>query len=165
MDENVVADHCRWSFSPDGMLFILKLQTNSNPGLDICASIGDALLKHARGDRFSNYIPDVAWNTVERDLGLTPATRHLFVEKSCTDSTSQADREAGMEQILAAILTSLDVSKSDFSPDRPLTSFGLDSFAATRISHGLRPYVNISQMQLLGGITWEQIQERMRTES
>lgn len=66
-----------------------------------------------------------------------------------------------MDQVLDTILEMLDVSKADFSPILSFTSFGLDSLAATRISGILRPYVNISQMQLLGDITWEQILKRI----
>lgn len=78
--------------------------------------------------------------------------------KTSLDGRSDADSQ---QMILDTILDLLDVSKADFSPILPFTSFGLDSLGATRISTALRPYVSISQMQLLGGMTWEQIQERM----
>lgn len=63
--------------------------------------------------------------------------------------------------ILKTILSLLDVSEADFSPQRPFTSYGLDSLGATRISQVMRGVVNISQMQLLGGITWEGLEKRI----
>lgn len=146
-------------------LLLLNIVIRPDKTIDLCALIGDALLKFNHGDRFSTYIPHVEWNVLERDIGLSPSTHHLIAQNNLTDSASQMDRRAAADKILDAILASLDVSRSDFTPDRPLTTFGLDSFAATRISHSLRPYVNISQMQLLGGITWGQILERIDNEN
>ena len=37
----------------------------------------------------------------------------------------------------------------------------MDSLAATRVSQELRKYVVISQMQLLGGVTWDQLVPRL----
>ena len=56
----------------------------------------------------------------------------------------------------------LDLSTSDFSPEVPFVSYGMDSLAATRISVALRPHVKVSQMQLLGGMTWNHLVAKIR---
>lgn len=141
--------------------------TLSNQGLDICASIEDALLKLKRGDRFSCYIPGISWNIIERDSGLPPSCRHLIwrnepVRQALEVSQAGETNHGGLDQILEIIFELLDISETDFSPILPFTSFGLDSLGATRISAALRPYLQISQMQLLGGISWEQLQDRVK---
>jgi aryl carrier-like protein len=55
------------------------------------------------------------------------------------------------------ILDLLGVAPKDFSVDVQLVSYGLDSLAATRIAEALKQYADISQMQLLGGLTWSNI--------
>ena len=48
----------------------------------------------------------------------------------------------------------------DFSPEVPLTTYGLDSIGAAKLAAGLRPHISVSQMQLLGGVTWAQLVDR-----
>ena len=53
----------------------------------------------------------------------------------------------------------------DFSPELPFSAYGLDSLAATRISQAVRPYASVSQMQLLGGLSWKHLEERIKEQS
>jgi Male sterility protein/Phosphopantetheine attachment site len=101
------------------------------------------------------------WDVVKRDLGLPTSARHLisFQNQDSRDSDKAQDRSA----IIDTVLSLLDISSSDFSPDVPFVAYGLDSLGATRISEAIRPYVNVSQMQLLGGITWKQLEARIAT--
>jgi aryl carrier-like protein len=75
------------------------------------------------------------------------------------EDTNNAKKDSG--QALSMILDLLGVSPKDFSVDVPLVSYGLDSLAATRIAEALKPYADVSQMQLLGGLTWSKIRERI----
>jgi len=137
-----------WSLSPD----------------QICAHIGDGLRKLAGGDHCPRYILDIPWNNAERDVGLPPCCQHLITRNiaiSHQDSTAELDSTDKRAGILGTVLRLLDVAESDFEPGRPLTSFGLDSLAATRVSQALRPWVDVSQMHLMGGMTWEQLERRM----
>lgn len=130
----------------------------------MCEAIGDGILKLAAGDRCSFYIPDLAWEFAETDMGLPPSCRHLVPRNIPNESQGPVDietAESDRKRILATILNLLDVEEADFSPVRPFTSFGLDSLGATRISQVLRPYVNVSQMQVLGGLTWEKLEQRI----
>lgn len=134
------------------------------PRSEMCVSIGDALLKLAAGDRCSHYLPGIVWNLTARGVGLPSSCRHLITQNQATDSSGETSEEVKKDDnhvILQKILECLDVSETDFSPELPFTSFGLDSLGATKISQILRPYVTISQMQLLGGITWPETLERM----
>ena len=54
---------------------------------------------------------------------------------------------------------------TDFSPELPFNAYGLDSLGATRISQAVRPYASVSQMQLLGGLSWKHLEERIREQS
>lgn len=106
------------------------------------------------------------WNLVARTVGLPSSCRHLITQTQATGLSDETSGEQKVDkdnshEILQKILECLDVSKTDFSHELPFTSFGLDSLGATKISQILRPYASISQMQLLGGITWPQILERM----
>jgi Male sterility protein/Phosphopantetheine attachment site len=96
------------------------------------------------------------WDVFNRDLGLPKSARHLipFESQDSSDLNKNHDRSTVIETILSL----LDVSLSDFSPDVPFVAYGLDSLGATRISEAIRPYANVSQMQLLGGITWKQLE-------
>lgn len=68
-------------------------------------------------------------------------------------------------ELLKQVVDLLDISMTDFSPELPLNSYGLDSLGATRISQAVRPYASVSQMQLLGGLSWKHLEERIREQS
>jgi nucleoside-diphosphate-sugar epimerase len=116
------------------------------------------LLKLYSGVRAPYYITELPWNGLHRDFGLTPDTIHLITREEIVTPV----REGSESNVLDKVLNLLDLSESDFSPEVPFTSYGMDSLAATRISEALRSYVKVSQMQLLGGMTWNQLEAKMR---
>ena len=65
-------------------------------------------------------------------------------------------------ELLHQVVDLLDISIADFSPELPFNAYGLDSLGATRISQAVRPYASVSQMQLLGGLSWKHLEERIR---
>jgi thioesterase domain-containing protein/aryl carrier-like protein len=67
--------------------------------------------------------------------------------------------------VLDIILGILNVSEEELSPVAPLSSYGLDSRCATQLSSALRPYIQVSQMQLLSETTWESIRARLEAEN
>ena len=67
--------------------------------------------------------------------------------------------------MLKEVVDLLDISMADFSPELPFTAYGLDSLGATKISQVIRPYASVSQMQLLGGLSWKQLEERIKAQS
>jgi Male sterility protein/Phosphopantetheine attachment site len=121
-----------------------------------CAYLEDGLLKLSQGAKCGRYILDMPWDIVKRDMGLPASANHLiyFTNQDSKDSNKDQDRSTVMETVLSL----LDVSLSDFSPDVPFVAYGLDSLGATRIAEAIKPYATVSQMQLLGGITWKQLE-------
>lgn len=130
---------------------------SSRQSPELCAYVEDGLLKLYSGVRAPYYIPDMPWNQMHKELGLTPDTIHLITREESVATVHEGDES----NIFDKVLNLLDLSTSDFSPEVPFTSYGMDSLAATRISEALRPHVKISQMQLLGGMTWKQLEEKM----
>jgi Phosphopantetheine attachment site/Male sterility protein len=102
------------------------------------------------------------WDVVERDSGIPKSASHLlyFDYQESKDSNKAHDRST----VINTVLSLLDVSPSDFSPDVPFVAYGLDSLGATRIAEAIKPYVTVSQMQLLGGITWKQLEASIMAE-
>lgn len=150
----------KWTMTPDGMrahyVSPLSFLTFSP---EICDGLEEGLLKLSRHVTVNRYIPNLNWNQLEEDIGLSSLLRHLLVPKAEGDSDVKQDSS----QILGMILEVLEISSDDFTAEVPFTAYGLDSLGATRIAQALRPYTNVTQMQLLGGMSWDQLQERLKT--
>lgn len=131
---------------------------SSTLSTELCAYLEDGLLKLYSGVRAQYYIPDMHWNQLHKEAGLCSDTVHLTTR----EETTAVAREGDESNVFDKVLNLLDLSASDFSPEVPFTSYGMDSLAATRISEALRPHIKISQMQLLGGMTWDQLEAKMR---
>jgi len=95
---------------------------------------------------------------MHKEVGLASDTIHLITR----EETTNAVREGNESNVFDTVLNLLDLSTSDLSPEVPFTSYGMDSLAATRISEALRPYIRVSQMQLLGGMTWNHLEAKMQ---
>ena len=124
----------------------------------LCAYIEDGLLKLYSGVRAQYYIPDLPWNQLHKEFGLASDTVHLTTKEETTTVVHEGDESNVFDKVLSL----LDLSASDFSPEVPFTSYGMDSLSATRISEALRPHIKVSQMQLLGGMTWDNLEAKMR---
>lgn len=60
------------------------------------------------------------------------------------------------------VLSTLGINLSDaFSADMPFVSYGLDSIRATQLSRKLKPYIKISHMDLLLGMSWADFEKRI----
>jgi len=122
---------------------------------ELFGHLGDALLKLEDGSRAGLYIPDLNWNNAKMEL--SGNSLHLLTRVVTDDQVEHVDQTNLRDKLLAL----LGVSASDFLPQVPFTAYGMDSLSATRLTQELRPYVTISQMQLLGGMTWDQLQIRI----
>ena len=115
------------------------------------------------------YIPPLSWDGVERDMGFSSMCAHLHSQDPSYllgrtrngDETNVHD----YSELLKQVVDLLDISMADFSPELPFSAYGLDSLGATRISQAVRPYASVSQMQLLGGLSWKHLEERIREQS
>ena len=99
-------------------------------------------------------------------MGLSSACAHLHSqEPSDSPGRTRNSRDANghdYSELLKQVVDLLDISITDFSPELPFSAYGLDSLGATRISQVVRPYASVSQMQLLGGLSWKHLEERIK---
>jgi len=145
--------------SPDGKSYAaVRRSKKAQRSTELCAYVEDGLLKLYSGVRARCYIPNTTWNQLHKDLGLASDTVHLVTREEITTVTREGDESSVFDKVLNL----LDLSTSDFSPEVPFVSYGMDSLAATRISVALRPHVKVSQMQLLGGMTWNHLEAKIR---
>ena len=97
---------------------------------------------------------------LEESLGVSSLYRHL-ISKSNQDS-QDVDGDDLQATLKALVLQYLDVSADEFSFEVPLTAYGLDSLSAGRLSFALRPWIAISQMQLLGDLSLSDLEARVQ---
>ncbi|KAF8209510.1 hypothetical protein K438DRAFT_1960508 [Mycena galopus ATCC 62051] len=134
------------------------LPTISAEALWLC--LADALAK-MDDFPFNQYIPDLDWTSVDQHFNLPATCRHLVSHNFRRPTVSKSQPHNG-EGILARVLELLEVSLPDFDAAQPLTVYGLDSISAAKLAAILRPYASFSQLQLLGGITWSEIESQVQ---
>ncbi|KAF7341189.1 Polyketide synthase [Mycena venus] len=110
---------------------------------------------------FNQYIPDMDWSYLDRRLGL-PIKYSYILHPDSVRPAKPASQPQNGEGILAQVLELFEVSLSDFDPTQPLTTYGLDSISAAKLASILHPYSSFSQLQLLGGITWAEIEAQLQ---
>ena len=93
-------------------------------------------------------------------MGTSTVFSHL-VENESTPSGQQVDMEKG-ETMLDVTTALLEVSVKEFSLDVPFTAYGLDSISAAKMSFFLRPFVDVSQLQLLSDMTFHDLTKRLK---
>ncbi|KAJ7211047.1 hypothetical protein C8J57DRAFT_1539730 [Mycena rebaudengoi] len=106
--------------------------------------------------QFNQYIPDIDGNSLESHFALPLTCRHLI--SSSSSRTEFNPPPDSVSDVLHQVLELLEVSADDFNFNQPLTLYGLDSISAAKLSSILRPYTAFTQMQLLGGVTWTDVQ-------
>ena len=106
------------------------------------------------------YVPNFNWDLVRRHLGPSPLYDHLTEVKGLSDSLT-VPRRLTREGLLAIVLRHVDVPADVFSPDAPLAQYGIDSLSAGRLSFALKDHFSVSSMQLLGGLSFEDLYSRL----
>ncbi|KAF4573437.1 putative PKS/NRPS-like protein biosynthetic cluster [Pleurotus pulmonarius] len=123
--------------------------------------VRDGILRIQAGMKVSSpHIPDIDWVAVSSNTDLGPLCRHLTIEADAKVRVNKT-RDTHLnstKDMLKLILELIDVPEDSFDNKQPLTSYGVDSICAARISNALRPHTSVSQMQILGGISWDQMQ-------
>ncbi|KIK63364.1 putative polyketide synthase [Collybiopsis luxurians FD-317 M1] len=127
----------------------------------VCRCIGEGI-RMLRTQEFGSYIPELDWHLVQRDFGcsllynhLLPSPDHGYVDDSAKDKN---------EKIRALVLQILDVEPQDFSPEVPFIAYGLDSLSAGQLAFALRPYITITQVQLLADVNLVDVMERINAQ-
>ncbi|KAJ7877965.1 acyl transferase domain-containing protein [Mycena olivaceomarginata] len=119
-----------WSISAEEMLLWLD----------------DAICLYQSGARFQRYIPNVDWEAMDRTLGMTRVGAHLVRSRSQEIPVASESVESQASTIVRSVL---NISEDDFDVNMPLTSYGLDSLSASRLSFALRSIMEVTQLQLL----------------
>ena len=84
---------------------------------------------------------------------------HLLPERTSAEDEALTSNDNGsIGDILCA---TFDISREDLSPDVPLTVYGLDSLSAAKLSFALKPFLSISQTQLLANVTLRSLEARL----
>jgi aryl carrier-like protein len=132
------------------------LQVTSNfTSPELCLFIRDGLKKLESGP-VGLYVPDVNFDAIEKHMGKSPVYAHLV-----TADASNGDDKSDQLSPTSVILKVLDLAAEDFSPEVPLTTYGLDSLSAARLSFQLRSLVQVTQMQLLAHMTLNDIMAKI----
>ncbi|KAI0325192.1 ketoacyl-synt-domain-containing protein [Cubamyces sp. BRFM 1775] len=120
--------------------------------------IGDALRSlNARPTPL--YIPALDWAAVQKTMGVSPMYDNLVPAQFASMPESPSDMPATtLKDVVCKVL---EVAPEDLSLDVPFTSYGLDSLSAAALSYALRPFLAISQLQLLADITMKGLQARV----
>lgn len=120
-----------------------------------------------QGTNPSIYIPDLEISVLTKYFTLPPLY-HFLIPSSSSEAGSQKPEDSGreVEDVLTAIQevikTSLDIRDDTFSSDMPFINYGLDSIRATRLSRQLKQYIEVSQTDLLLGMSWTKLEERVK---
>ncbi|KAF7373671.1 Reducing polyketide synthase FUB1 [Mycena sanguinolenta] len=129
--------------------------------VDICNCIEDGL-NILRDRPFSLYVPDYDWYNMQKHFGASPIYDHLVPYKI---DTSGAVDSSSVESLQQLVLRFIDADPQDFETSIPLTSYGLDSLSAGRLSRALKPFVALTQLQLLADMSLDDVLVRMDHQS
>ena len=104
------------------------------------------------------YVPDFDWAAVKDNMGPSYLYDHL-VPQDAADSieTQSADASASVLQVVCRVMA---LKEEEISTEVPLTTYGLDSLSAAAVSFALRPFLVVSQVQLLADLTIKDLQQR-----
>ncbi|KAJ7673945.1 hypothetical protein DFH06DRAFT_751727 [Mycena polygramma] len=115
-------------------------------GLDSISSarLSTLLKPHASFSQMQ-LLGGVAWADIVREI----------------QSAAGTDKAGDAISATNILLNLLDVPPGDFSPDIPLSSYGLESLGAARLASALQPFMAVTQMQLMGETTWADLLQSM----
>lgn len=111
----------------------------------------DSMSRFQKGQRIVRYVPDLNWEAMDRTQGVPRLGKHLLPNQAI-ETASDLDDATYMSRIVRNVL---DIPEVDFSLNVPLTTYGIDSLSASHISFLLRPYVQVTQIQLLADLLGE----------
>lgn len=122
-----------WSISAEGNSWgkndFLKLTSYFS---EMLLWLDDAICLYQSGARFQRYIPNVDWEAMDRTLGMTRVGAHLVRSRSQEIPVAS---ESVLSQASTIVRSVLNISEDDFDVNMPLTSYGLDSLSASRLSY------------------------------
>ncbi|EGN93606.1 hypothetical protein SERLA73DRAFT_97544 [Serpula lacrymans var. lacrymans S7.3] len=130
---------------------------------DMIRWLDDAFCKHQNNYSFSRYIPHLNWEAMDGTHGMSKIGKHLVPAKS--QSATRASAKSHIDGMADMICSALGILPNDFSAEVPLTTYGLDSLSASRLSFILRPIVEVTQIQLLADLSLNDIWRKVPASS
>ncbi|KAJ3899904.1 polyketide synthase [Lentinula edodes] len=124
---------------------------------DLCCYLEDGI-RQLKDHDFWMYVPNLDWEKVQKYFGPSPLYDHL-VASSQSASEVQSYSNVDLAALQKVICDIVEISPEDFSPEIPLIAYGMDSLSASRLSIALKPMVTLNQLQLLGNISYKDIQQ------
>ncbi|KAF8920772.1 polyketide synthase [Mucidula mucida] len=124
---------------------------------EICLCLEDGLLRMAN-ERISIYVPNLNWDAIYNSVSESPLYNHLVKLDAAQEDLEVEDPYQVLQEI---VLKFVDASEDEFEKNVPLTSYGLDSLSAARMSTALKPYLAITQIQLLGDLSLDDLVAKM----
>ncbi|KAF8990610.1 hypothetical protein BDQ17DRAFT_1393106 [Cyathus striatus] len=121
----------------------------------ICECLGDGIRKLTT-EPFTHYIPEFDWNQVQRHFGNSPMYDSLVTK---TDDESTVNSVDSVKTLSDTVAKHLDMDVDDLASNVPLTAYGLDSLSAGRLAYALKSLVSVTQLQLLGDMTLQDLQK------
>ncbi|KAF9016931.1 polyketide synthase [Hymenopellis radicata] len=125
---------------------------------EICLCLEDGLLRMAN-ERISLYVPNLDWSAIHQSVSESPLYNHLVKLDAVQDDLQVENPHRVLQEI---VLKFIDASEDEFERNVPFTSYGLDSLSAARMSTALKPYLAITQIQLLGDLSLDDLVLKMR---
>ncbi|KAF8205835.1 acyl transferase domain-containing protein [Mycena galopus ATCC 62051] len=107
----------------------------------------DSINKHQNGARFNMYMPRLDWAALDRTHGMPRIGTHLVPSSQIIQDGARS--ESPLSRAGRIIQNVLSISEDDFDVEVPLTSYGIDSLSAGRLSFALRSVLEVTQLQLL----------------
>ncbi|KAE9394813.1 CurK protein [Gymnopus androsaceus JB14] len=117
----------------------------------------DAMYRFQHGQLSGVYVPSLNWEVLDQSRrGATIMAQHLVPSSKAREVVAADD----FEQMANIVKKVLDIPSDDFSAEIPFTSYGIDSLSALQLSFSLRSFIDVSQIQLLGGLCLNGIYSR-----
>ncbi|KAJ7622843.1 polyketide synthase [Mycena polygramma] len=133
-------------------------ETSTMNTYEICLCLEDGLLRMANNERISLYVPNLNWDAIHSSVSESPLYNHLVKLDAAQEEMEIEDPYEVLQEI---VLKFVDASEEEFERNVPLTSYGLDSLSAARMSTALKPYLAITQIQLLGDLSLDDLVAKM----
>ncbi|EIN05353.1 polyketide synthase [Punctularia strigosozonata HHB-11173 SS5] len=119
----------------------------------ICECIGDGIRLLADRELWL-YVPDIDWYHMQRDFGTSHFYDHMVKVPETANPVALEDPSVSLREL---VLQFLEVDPQDFTPEVPFTAYGLDSLSAGRMAFALKPYLHVTQVQLLADISFNDL--------
>ncbi|KAJ3033802.1 hypothetical protein HDV00_005815 [Rhizophlyctis rosea] len=119
----------------------------------VCSFIGDCLIRKI--PHYVPIMPGACQYVPDSFRGCEPKLYSHLLKTSLLTGGGDADGDSEAATPASILAPMLGLNPADLTENAPLTSFGLDSMAASQLSHTLKTKLNIvvSQIQLLGTIS------------